>query len=115
MRDMKICYNNKNYKIKLLTIYLQSPFKEEECLLMLLTDAFLLYLVQGVLFSFSFALLLLFYGTLLTILPIYFTMNFYHSLSLFSSIHFILLFVFRKLKIKLQVQHCNIKWKGCGI
>jgi len=45
-RDMKICYNNKNYKIKLLTIYLQSSLKEK--LFAMLLTASLLYLVQGV-------------------------------------------------------------------
>lgn len=49
-KDMKICYNNKNYKIKLLTIYLQSSLKEK--LFAMLLTASLLYLVQGVSFLF---------------------------------------------------------------
>lgn len=71
-RSTKICYNNKNYKIKLLTIYLQSSIGNEIVCHATYCFMFFFYLVQGVSF----------YGTLLTILSIYLTMSFYRILPL---------------------------------
>lgn len=83
--DMKICYDNKNYKIKLHTIYLQSSLKDKNYCLSCYLLPFLYNFIY-IQFKESLALYLvsLFHGTLLTILPIYFTMSFYHIALLFS-------------------------------